>query len=132
MTKDKKYKYTKKNIMPQTRLMDLVKTKFHSQLKVMIDELRRNTTLKKDIPWWQVKMLHFTRPKSMSNYDPIARFIMQATQDGVDGLNCSITTFIWYITAKEHSNLNMKYKSAKSLIYNMIKFYKETENGIFK
>ena len=130
MTKDKKYKYTKKNITPQTRLMDLVKTKFHSQLKVMIDELRRITTLKDDTPWWQVKMLQFKRPKSMSNYDPIARFIMWSTNYEEDGLNCSITTFIWYITAKEHSNLNMKYKSAKSLIYSMIKFYEEKENGI--
>lgn len=130
MKKNKKYKYTKKNITPQTRLMDLVKTKFHSQLKVMIDELRRITTLKDDIPWWQVKMLQFKRPKSMSNYDPIARFIMLVTQDGDEGLNCSITTFIWYITSKEHSNLNMKYKSAKSLIYSMIKFYEEKENGI--
>ena len=131
MTNSKKYTYNKKNITPQTRLMDLVKTKFHRELKVMIDELRRKTTLKDDTAWWQVKKLQFTQPKSMGNYEPIARFIMLATQEGNEGLNCSITTFIWYITAKEHSNLNMKYKSAKSLIYSMIKFYEEKENGIF-
>jgi len=131
MKKSKKYKYTKQNITPQTRLMDLVKTKFHGQLKVMIDELRRITTIKDETEWWQVKTLHFTRPKSMSNYDPIARFIMQTTQEGNEGLNCSITTFIWYITTQEHSNLNMKYKSAKSLIYNIIHYYEINENGIF-
>lgn len=102
--------------------MDLVKTKFHRELKVMIAELRRITTLKDDTAWWQVKKLQFTRPKSMSNYEPIALFIMQVTQDGVEGLNCSITTFIWYITSQDHSNLNMKYKSAKALIYSMISF----------
>ena len=111
--------------------MDLVKTKFHGQLKAMIDELRRITTLKDETEWWQVKKLHFTHPKSMSNYDPIARFIMQTTQEGNEGLNCSITTFIWYITTQEHSNLNMKYKSAKSLIYNIIHYYETNENGIF-
>ena len=130
MAKIKKYKYTKQNITPQTRLMDLVNTKFHSELKVMIAELRRITTLEDDTAWWQVKYLQFKRPKSMSNYEPIAWFIMQITQEGDEGLNCSITTFIWYITSKEHSNLNMKYKSAKALIYSMIRFLETSKNGI--
>lgn len=130
MKKEKK-KYTKSSITPQTRLMDLVNTKYHSQLKLMIDELRQITMLKDDTAWWQVKKLHFKRPKSMRNYEPIAKFIMQTTRNGNKGLNCSARTFIWYITSKDHSNLNLKYESAKSLIYSMIKSLKTNKNGIF-
>ena len=109
-----------KKFTPQTRLMDLVHVKYHRELKEMIDELRRLTTLKNDEEWWQVKKLHFTRPSSMNNYIPIAKFIMQATRDGNHGLKCSQSTFFRYLTDSNHSNLNAKWKSAKSLIYSMI------------
>lgn len=128
---EKKAKYNKSNITPQTRLMDLVDKKYHSKLKAMIDELRRVKTLKDDIAWWKVKKLTFIHPKSMGNYEPIAKFIMQTTQDGSKGLNCSVRTFIWYLTSIDHSNLNMTQESAKALIYSMIKYLKKSKNGIF-
>ena len=126
-----KTKYNKSNITPQTRLKDLVNRKYHSKLKVLIDELREITTLKDDTEWWKVKKLTFNHPKSMSNYVPIAKFIMQIAQEGNNGLNCSIRTLIWYLTSKDHSNLNMKQESAKSLIYSMINFLETNKNGIF-
>ena len=110
--------------------MDLVNKKYHRKLKLMIDELRRITTLK-DTAWWQVKKLVFIHPKSMSNYEPIAKFIMQTTGDGNKGLNCSVNTFILYITSVDHSNLNTKQESAKALIYSMIRYIKTSKNGIF-
>ena len=130
MNKEKKTKYNKTNITPQTRLMDLVNKKYHSELKVMIDELRRITTLEDEVTWWQVKKLIFIRPKSMRNYEPIAKFIMQTTRDGNKGLKCSANTFIWYITSVDHSNLNAKQESVKTLIYSMIRFFRTNKNGI--
>lgn len=127
----KKAKYNKSNITPQTRLMDLVDKKNHSKLKVMIDELRRITTLKDETAWWKVKKLTFIHPKSMSNYEPIAKFIMQTTQEGNNGLNCSVRTFIWYLTSVDHSNLEMNEESAKTLIYSMIRYLETSKNGIF-
>lgn len=124
-------KYNRTNLTPQTRLMDLVNKKYHRYLREMIFELRRTKAVSNDnTPWWQVNYLTFTRPKSMSNYGPIAQFIMLTAQDGREGLNCSITTFFRYLTAKEHSNLSVKYESAKSLIFNMIKYLRENKNGI--
>ncbi len=128
---EKKAKYNKSNITPQTRLMDLVDKKYHSKLKAMIDEMRRITTLKDDTAWWKVKKLTFIHPKSMGNYEAIAKFIMQTTQEGNNGLKCSVRTLIWYITSKDHSNLNMKQESAKALIYSMIKYLERNKNGIF-
>lgn len=128
MTRFKKYR--KSDITPQTRLMDLVSKKYHGNLKVMIDELRRITKLEDDTAWWQVKRLVFIHPESMRNYEPIAKFIMQVTQDGNKGLNCSVITFIRYITSVDHSNLNVKWESAKALIYNMIRYMKTNKNGI--
>jgi hypothetical protein len=110
--------------------MDLVNKKYHGNLKVMIDELRRITNLEDVTAWWQVKKLVFIHPKSMRNYEPIAKFIMQVTQDGNKGLNCSIRTFIWYLTSAEHSNLSIKQESAKALIYNMIRYMDINKNGI--
>lgn len=130
MAKEKKTKYNKKTITPQTRLMDLVNKKYHTDLKVMIDELRLITTLEDNVAWWQVKKLTFVRPKSMRNYKPIAKFIMQITRDGNKGLNCSVNTFIRYITSVEHSNLNIKQESAKALIYSMMRFWRTSKNGI--
>lgn len=111
--------------------MDLVDKKYHSKLKAMIDEMRRITTLKDDTAWWKVKKLTFIHPKSMGNYEAIAKFIMQTTQEGNNGLKCSVRTLIWYITSKDHSNLNMKQESAKALIYSMIKYLERNKNGIF-
>ena len=114
--KDKKLK----KFTPQTRLMDLVHVKYHRELKDMIDELRRFTTLKDDEEWWQVKKLHFICPSSMNNYFPIAKFILLTTRNGNKGLKCSQRTFFRYLTDSNHSNLNAKCESVKSLIYNMI------------
>lgn len=122
---NKKYKYNRSNITPQTRLMDLVNKKYHSQLAAMIYELRRITTLEDDTVWWKVNKLTFTHPKSMSNFNPIAKFIMHTTREGNNGLNCSVRTFIWYLTAKDHSNLKIKSESAKALIYSMIKYFEK-------
>ena len=130
MKKEKRTKYNNTNITPQTRLMDLVNKKYHSELKVMIDELRRITTLEDEVAWWQVKKLIFIRPKSMRNYEPIAKFIMRTTRDGNKGLNCSANTFIRYITSVDHSNLNAKPESVKALIYSMIRFFEASKNGI--
>lgn len=124
----KRVKYNKSNITPHTRLVDLVKKKYHKELKTLISKL---PTLKDDTVWWKVKKLTFTHPKSMKNYIPIADFIKRTTRDGHDGLNCSIMTFIWYLTNIDHSNLNIKPESAKALIYNMIEYLKESENSIF-
>lgn len=96
----------------------------------MIDKLRRITTLEDDVTWWQVKKLIFIRPKSMRNYEPIAKFIMQTAQDGNKGLNCSVNTFIRYLTSVDHSNLNVKPETAKVLIYSMIRFFRTNKNGI--
>jgi hypothetical protein len=128
---EKKAKYNKSNITPQTRLMDLVNKKYHSKLKAMIDELRQVATLTDDTAWWKVKKVTFTHPKSMRNYEPIAKFIMQITQEDNNGLNCSVRTFIWYLTSIDHSNLNMTQGSAKALIYSIIKYLKKSKNGIF-
>ncbi len=128
---EKKAKYNKSNITPQTRLMDLVNKKYHSKLKAMIDELRQVATLTDDTAWWKVKKVNFTHPKSMRNYEAIAKFIMQITQEGNNGLNCSVRTFIWYLTSIDHSNLNMTQESAKALIYSIIKYLKKSKNGIF-
>ena len=128
---EKKAKYNKSNITPQTRLMDLVNKKYHSKLKAMIDELRQVATLTDDTAWWKVKKVNFIHPKSMRNYEPIAKFIMQITQEGNNGLNCSVRTFIWYLTSIDHSNLNMTQESAKALIYSIIKYLKKSKNGIF-
>ncbi len=114
--KDKKLK----KFTPQTRLMDLVHVKYHRELKDMIDELRRFTTLKDDEEWWQVKKLHFICPSSTNNYFPIAKFILLTTRNGNKGLKCSQRTFFRYLTDSNHSNLNAKCESVKSLIYNMI------------
>lgn len=123
-------KYNKANLTPQTRLMDLVDKKYHQYLKEMINELRQNKVVNDDTPWWQVSYLKFIRPKSMSNYEPIAKFIMQTTQDERKGLNCSVRTFVWYLTGAGHSNLNMVFESAKALIYSMIERLKNSKNGI--
>ena len=125
-----KTRYSKSDITPQTRLMDLVNKKYHKNLEAMINELRRITTLKDDTEWWRVKRLTFNRPKSMSNYEPIARFIMQTTRAGNNGLNCSVRTFIWYLTSPKHSNLSIKQESAKALIYSMIRYLEGEKNGI--
>ena len=111
--------------------MDLVHVKYHRELKEMIDELRRFTKLKDNEEWWQVKKLHFISPSSMRNYIPIAKFIMQTTRDGNKGLKCSQNTFYRYLTDSDHSNLNAKWISAKSLINNMIDMNRKLENGIF-
>lgn len=111
--------------------MNLVSKKYHHYLKEMISELQRTNVVKNDCVWWQVSQLTFTRPKSMSNYEPIARFVMQTAQDGNEGLNCSISTFVWYLTDAGHSNLIMKFKSAKSLIFGMIGHLNNNKNGIF-
>lgn len=124
--KEAKPKFTKK-----TRLMDMVSKEYHGELKVMIDELRRMTTLEDSEEWWQVKKLIFIHPKSMANYEPIADFIIKTTRNGSDGLKCSQRTFFRYITSNEHSNLNVKWDSAKSLVYNMISFKINNKNGIF-
>lgn len=123
-------KYNKSNLTPQTRLMDLVNKKYHRYLKEMIIELRRAKVVDDGTPWWQVRQLTFIRPQSMNNYEPIAKFIMQTSQDGRKGLKCSITTFLRYLTAKEHSNLNVKYESVKSLIFSMVRYLRENKNGI--
>lgn len=131
MKKEKKTKYNKKNITPQTRLMDLVHVEYHRELRDMINELRRYTTLKGEDEWWQVKRLHFIRPSSMNNYIPIAKFIMQTTRNGNKGLKCSQSTFFTYLTDSNHSNLRMKAQPVKSLIYSIISQKFNYENGIF-
>ena len=122
-----------KEFTPQTRLMDLVETKFHGELKTMIEELKKRQfiEIKDSEEWWRVKKLHFKHPSSMTNYEPIAEFIMQVTRNGNNGLKCSQRTFFRYITSTDHSNLNANWYSAKSLIYSIIRYNNTIKNGIF-
>lgn len=115
----------------QTRLIDLVDKKYHPELKTMIEELRPITLINEKEEWWKVRRLDFVHPKSMTNYLPIARFIMVSARNGNKGLKCSANMFFRYLTSSEHSNLRIKRESIKSLIYSMIKFSEQNKNGIF-
>ena len=116
----KKKKYYESTLTPQTRLSDLVSKKYHHQLKLMIDELRQLTTIGKDTEWWRVKRLEFKELRNTNNYRPIARFVKYVTQNESKELKCSNDVFFYYIASSDHSNLNIKWKSLKSLVYSMI------------
>ena len=115
-------KYHAKDITPQTRLIDLVEKKYHPQLKQMIEELRAFTTLDGQTEWWRVNKLEFKQKHYQPNYLPIARFIWATTRNGNKGLKCSINTFFRYLTSSGHSNLNLKWNSAKTLIFSRIEY----------
>ncbi len=118
MTKVKNY--TPKSITPQTRLSDLVNKKHHHLVKQMINELRSITTIDDDTEWWRVKRLDFKKLSKTNNYTPIARFIRLVGESKDKALKCSNDTFFYYISSPEHSNLNIKWKYLKSLVYRMI------------
>ena len=118
-------KYYAKDITPKTRLGDLVCKKYHPQLKQMINELCRLTTLTGQIDWWRVKKLEFINPHYQPNYVPIAKFIWETTRNGNKGLKCSVNTFFRYITSNEHSNLKIKWGSAKTLTFSRIQYYQK-------
>jgi len=114
-------KYYVKDITPRTRLSDLVEKKYHPQLKRMIEELRRLTTLTGDTEWWRVRELKFINPHTQRNYEPIARFLWATTRNENNGLKCSINTFFYYLASSYHSNLSTTWKSVKTLTYSRIR-----------
>ena len=123
----KRYKYNKSNITAKTRLSDLVEKKYHPQLRAMIKELTRLTTLTEETEWWRVRMLEFINPRTQLNYEPIANFIRDVGRKDQEGLKCSIDTFFRYITSSEHSNLIAKWKSVKTLTYSRLRYNNQKE-----
>lgn len=123
----KRYKYNKSNITSKTRLSDLVEKKYHPQLRAMIKELTRLTTLTEDTEWWRVRKLEFINPRTQFNYVPIADFIKAVCSKEQKGLKCSIDTFFRYIASSDHSNLIAKWKSVKTLTYSRLKYNNRKE-----
>ena len=119
-------KYYVKDLTPQTRLSDLVTKKYHPQLKEMILELRRLTTLDDQTEWWRVRELHFLIPKTQQNYVPIAKFLWQIKHCNEQALKCSLNTFFYYLASSEHSNLKVKWQSLKTLTFSRMHY--ESEN----
>ena len=114
--------YRAKDITPKTRLSDLVTQQYHPQLKLMIRELCLLTSLTDKTEWWRVRRLEFTNPRTQRNYVPIAKFV-RGIKDGDEyGLKCSLNTFLRYITSPEHSNLNAKWNSVKTLVLSRIRY----------
>lgn len=119
--------YNNKKLTPKTRLSDLVAKKYHPQLRVMIKEFTRLTTLTEETEWWRVRKLEFIKPRTQLNYVPIANFIRELSHNEQEGLKCSIDTFFRYITSSEHSNLTAKWKSVKAMVYSYIRYENQKE-----
>lgn len=120
-------KYKKTCITEKTRLSDLVEKKYHPQLRVMIKEFTRLTTLTEEVEWWRVRKLEFKNPRTQLNYVPIANFIRKLSLNDQECLKCSIDTFFSYITSSEHSNLKAKWKSVKTMVYSYIRYENQKE-----
>ena len=115
-------KYYAKDLTSKTRLIDLVSKDCHPQLKQMIEELKPLTTLTDQTEWWRVSRLEFVNPHTQLNYGPIAKFISKVKSKDGYGLKCSLNTFFHYIVSCEHSNLNTKWDSTKTLVFNWIRY----------
>ena len=122
-----KHKYKKTNITSKTRLSDLVEKKYHPQLQQMMEELRKLADFNGESEWWRVRYLIFVNPRTQLNYVPLANFISKLAYNNQEGLKCSIDTFFRYIASSEHSNLNAKWKSVKTMVYSYIRYENQKE-----
>lgn len=133
--KTKKQRRTAKQSKPEftakTRVYDLVKSGFHSELKCLIDDISPNIRDGDNLDWKHFRCFNAKGDsrKQKELVLEIAKFLIAIGKG--NGLKCKMSVFVRYLASNEHSNFGLKYRSLNTLIYRMFSFLegckKETE-----
>lgn len=118
-------KQSKSEFTAKTRVYDLVRCEFHSELRCLIENIRPFVRDGDSIDW---KHLRYFNAKGDSRKKKelileIAKFLITIGKGG--GLKCKMSVFLRYLASNEHGNFGMKYGSLNTLIYRMFAYLED-------
>lgn len=124
----KTLKTQKKEFTQQTRVYDLVKAEYHSELKKLVNHISPFDKNGSSIDWKHLRCFQFDESQtSKTEYIfKIAQFLYDIGQG--DGLKCRMSVFIRYLSTNEHSNFCLKYRTLNTLIYRMLRYIEAQKN----
>jgi len=125
-------KQSKKEFTAKTRVYDLVKREYHSELKKLSQDIRPYIRNPDAIDWKHLTYFEFNEwaIKKPMFVSIIACFLLRIGKG--NGLKCRMSVFIRYLASNEHSNFNLKYRSLNTLIYRMFEYLESQEIGAKK
>lgn len=125
----KTLKTQKKEFTLKTRVYDLVKAEYHSELKKLVNRISPFDKNGASIDWKHLRYFEYDEGKiSKAEYVLIIVQFLYDIGVGI-GLKCRMSVFIRYLASNEHSNLCLKYRSLNTLIYRMLGYICGTEKG---
>ncbi len=118
-------KQSKSEFTPKTRVYDLVRSEFHSELKCLIDDISPFIRDGDKLDWKHFRCFNAKGDsrKKKELILKIAKFLVTIGMG--DGLKCKMSVFLRYLASKEHGNFGMKYSSLNTLIYRMFAYHKD-------
>ena len=123
-------KQSKQEFTAKTRVYDLLKKKFHGELRVLIDNIRPYIRDGDSIDWKHLRYFDYD-VETISKREfvfKIAEFL-HAIGKG-NGLKCKMSVFIRFLASNEHSNFGLKYRSLNTQIYRMLEYLEGKEKGV--
>lgn len=125
-------KQSKQEFTKKTRVYDLVKAEFHSELMQLTEAIRPYVRNGDSIDWKHLRYFEFDedeirKPEFILF---IVRFLLKIGKG--NGLKCRMSVFIRFLASNEHSNFGLKYRSLNTLIYRQFEYLNGYEKGVKK
>ena len=118
-------KQSKKEFTAKTRVYDLLKKEFHSELRTLTDNIRPYIRDGDTIDWKHLKNFDYDENEiSKAEFIFIIVQFLYAIGKG-NGLKCKMSVFIRFLTSNEHSNFALKYRSLNTQIYRMLEYLED-------
>ena len=115
-------KQSKSEFTAKTRVYDLVRSEFHSELRYLIDDISPYIRDGDNLNWKHFRCFNAkgdSRKKKELILE-IAKFLITIGKGG--GLKKKLSVFLRYLASNEHGNFGMKYSSLNTLIYRMFAY----------
>ena len=137
----KERKYQKNEFPKRKRLIDLVKKERHSDLQLLVTNLRpwlidgENADWKKirriDIDYLKIKHSRRCEDKKKITKDELIKIISEflISIDRGKGLDVSLEAFIRYLASSKHSNIGWKVNSLTTKIHRQLAYLESKKKG---